>query len=572
MAEISRQLEAEHPAANRGWEAEVVPLQEQITGKVRTSLVLLMASVLGLQLAACVNAANLYLARGLARQKEMAIRAALGATPRRLVGQMLGEGVVLAAFSGSLGALLSWWGIEVVPLVAPANLPFVEDIRFSWPVFGFVTVISFVTCIAVAVGPTWGASHVSPAAALRESGAMGGRGTVAWHARRVLTISQVALSVTLLITGFLLFKSFLRMQQTFVGMDIQKVLSFRIVLPGSRYSEFHRRTQFQHELLEQMQGMGDAASVAAVSSLPYGPTFESKVQASDGRLDSEGLDVTAEVRVVMGKYFQTLRAPLENGRLFTASEELNPSAKVAVVNRTLADRIWGAESVLGKQISIQYEQGHFTVVGVVDDIRKFGSTSAHDPTPQIFIAHSSGSPAGMVFLLRTKEQSPYALVNQIRRIVASLDNGVAMEEVTTLEDLWQNSFSNPRLLLIILTAFGVSGFALAIAGVYGFVSYSVSKRLREFGIRMALGATPVSIVKMIVQSTLVLASLGVAIGVGGALILARTLRTILYEVGPTDPTMYGLVAGLVLSSAVVASLFPARRAAKCDPTATLRSE
>jgi len=572
MREIARQLEAEHPATNRGWGIEVVPLQEQITGNVRTPLVLLIASVLGLQLAACVNAANLFLARTVARQKELAVRSALGASRQRLVGLLFAEAVVLATFSGGLSALLSWFGIGAVPAIAPASLPFLGDIKFSWQVFAFVTGLSFITCIAVSAGPAWGASQISPATALREPRGTDSRGPLAWNARRLLTISQVALSVTLLITSFLLFRSFIGIQQTFAGMDIQRVLSFRVVLPGSRYSEFHRRTQFHQELLEPMRRMEDVASVAAVSSLPYNPSFESLIHASHSRVLPEEPDLKAEVRLVMGDYFQTLSVPLKHGRFFTAIEELNPSAKVAVVNRTLANRLWGDGGALGKQISIQYEAGQFTVIGIVDDARRFGPAGQDNVAPQVFIAHSSAPRAGMTFLVRTKGRSPYVLVNQIRGFVASLDKGVAMDEVSTLEDLWQTSFSNPHLLLTILTAFAVAAFALAIAGVYGFVSYSVSRRIREFGIRLALGATPGNIVKTIVQSTLGLASLGVVIGIGGSLFIGRALRALLFDVGPTDPATYFLVTGLVLISAMVASFLPARRASRSDPVAALRSE
>jgi putative ABC transport system permease protein len=566
---LARQLEQAYPATNRNWSAAVLPLQEEIVGDVRPHLLLLMAVVLCIQLMACANVANLFLSRTLNRMKELALRTALGAGRVRLVTHVVAEVFVLAALGGALAVVLAVWVTDYVRALAPAGIPRHDEVSVNGVVTAFALLSTMATGLFVSAAPAWYAARISPAPLLQGKLLPGLRPRFAWQARKALVAIQVGLAVALLVAGGLLLKSFVGISGMAAQVGMKNVVTAHLGLPGALFPQFHQRQQYYEDLVSRVTSLPGIVAAAAVEHLPQQRSWPWTFSTRKGESE-KGFEGKAEVRVVQGDLFRVLAIPVLRGRGFRPADRAPGAPRVAIVNETLARRAWGTEDPVGRQIWIPFENQPYTVIGVVGDVRKFGFRP--EPEPEIYVVASTGYPAGMVLLVRTMRPPSASLLASLRDAIRSAGEGVLVLRIAVLEDLWLESFSRPQVLLLLVGGFAVIGILVAIAGVYGVMSFAVAQRMHEFGIRMALGATPRRILSSLVADSFKLGLLGIGIGLAGAVFLSRLLKGMLFEVGTLDPVTY-LVAFLLISLVtVLAGFAPARQVLRLDVAAILRSE
>jgi putative ABC transport system permease protein len=531
-----------------------------------------MGSVGFVLLIVCANVANLLLARVTQRSRELAIRSALGAGRLRLIRQLVSETVTLALLGGVLGTLLAMWGTDLLVGHKPTGIPRLEEAGIDAGVLGFTLVVSLLSGLLVGLVPALRISRPDLHAFLKE----GGRGPLGrrFHHRfrSVLVVSQVALSLVLLVGAGLLAQSFIRLLRVDPGFRVDNLLTFQLSLPDSRYTPGTIQVAaFYEQLALELEDLPGIESATAASVLPLaGGNYTQRGFVVDGQPSPPaGPEYLAYWNSITPRYFQAMNIPLLKGRQFTQSDQKGSPA-VAIVNESFARRLFPGEDPIGKRIRAWRSNGiPREVVGVVRDIRFFNITDANRSL--VYVPHQQDALGSMMVAIRTKAD-PRIMVNRVRRLVASKDQGVALARLATMTEVSNDALASFYFVTLVMTAFAVTALVLALLGIYGVVSYSVGCRTNEIGIRMALGAQARDVKKLVIKQGLMLTLVGVASGLACTVALTQVLSSLLYEVSATDPPTLSVVAAVLTVIALFASYLPAHRAAKVDPMVALRYE
>ena len=579
VATIATRLAEQYPNSNTGVGETVHTLHEAITGDVKAPMLLLLGAVGLVLLIACVNVANLLLVRGVSRARELAVRAALGANSGRLVRAQLVESLVLACAGGAAGILIAMWGGSFIQQATAADVPFLDQTRLDGPVVAFTVVVTLVTGILFGLFPAWQASRtIQLGTRLREESgsSIGDRGR--HRVRHGLVVAQLALATTLLVGAGLLLRSLLEMSKIELGLEPAGVMSFHVNLPDSRYPTPESRDQFTRSVVERLRALPGVENAGASFSLPLaGFNFFISGQERDGLVldNAEQTRTTVAVRAVTPGFFETLGIPLRSGRVI-ASSDTRGAREVIVVNEAAARLIWpdvpnviGRTFRVGSRLSQGGERAGGEVVGVVANVREDGPAKDADPT--VYVAHAQ-RPISYLGIVMKTSGDPLALTEPARRAMAELDPDLPLFQVGSMDQLASEVVAQPRLYAGLLAIFASVALLLASIGVYGVIAYGVRSRTREIGVRVALGATSGLMLRSVVGQGFMLASFGIAIGLGIAAATGRVMRGLLFGVQPADLTTYVFVAGCLLFVAVLASWLPARRAARVDPMVALRSD
>lgn len=587
MDMIGANLEKQYNESNAGNGVGVRPLLEIYVSDIRRPLWVLFAAVGFVLLIACANIANLLLARAAARQKEMAIRAAMGAGRLRIARQLLTESVLLGLIGGVLGLLLARWGVAFILYISPDAIPRAKEIGLDWRVMAFTVGISFVTGLLFGLVPALQAGVVDVHETLKETG----RGTSRKHwLRSSLVVVEVATTLVLLIGAGLMIRSFYRLQKVNPGFSYEHLTSFSVSLPEKKYKTNTQQEDFYKRLLENLRGLPGVEASAAASGLPLGNNGWQTSFIVDGRpLPPRNQVPLMEACLVTPDYFKAMNIPLKRGRYFTDRDDrshlegqdlskLNDDEKeMAGVNSMLIDeefanRYWPNEDPIGKRIRLGGgEKGQLlTVQGVVGRVKMEGLAQDSKRVQGYFPFFQL--PAGGMTVLVKGSADPNQLVSAIRQQVKQIDPDQPIYSVRTMDEIRSESVAGERLNLTLLSLFAGIALVLAIVGIYGVMSYSVTQRTHEIGIRMAIGARPLDVFKMIIGQGMLLALIGVVCGLVGAFLLTRLMASMLFGVAPTDPVTFGGIALLLTSVALVACYVPGRRATKVDPVVSLRYE
>jgi len=565
---------------NKNASALVQPLRDHIVGGHRQMMMLLMGAVTFILLIACANVANLLLARSMARQREVAVRAALGAGRSRLVRQFLTESVLLAIVSGGMGVILAFWLIKGLTALMPRlTIPIETEATLDWRVLLFTLGASLLTGIIFGMAPAWQSSRPDLTKSLQERGygasARLGRNKL----RSLLLVSEIALTFTLVIGAALLIRSFVRVLQVDPGFQTERILTFQTFLNNTRYPQAHQIINYQTALLDRMRALPGSQSVAAINALPLsGGAFFNAISITGQSPGENPATDGAAIRIVTSGYFETLGIRLLSGRYLSARDTAQTSP-VVVINQSLAERHWPDRDPIGGQIQFtgrKFASLWFTIVGVVADQKHRGLQ--RQPDPEVYLLFSqmpeealSSVGGSLHFAMRTTNE-PSTLTPTIRNLAAGIDKDQPLYNIRTMEDLYSESIAVPRFQTAIFSLLGTLALALGALGVYGVMAYSVNQRTQELGIRIALGALSGGVLRLVMRQSLALTSAGVGIGLGAAIALTRFLTAYLYGVEATDPVTYIVVAAILSSVALLASYLPARRATKVDPIIVLRHE
>ncbi|HEY3581041.1 MAG TPA: ABC transporter permease [Pyrinomonadaceae bacterium] len=574
LSAIASQWAGQYPESNSGVGMRVVPLHQQIVGRVRPALWLLLGAVGLVLLIACANIVNLMLVRSASRQREIAVRAALGAGRVRLLRQLLTESITLSLLGGGAGVLLGSWGVQALLALNPIPLPRYNQIRLDLTVLAFTLAASVITGIVFGLAPAWQTLKFDLHTALKE----GGRAAIADASQRrlssMLVIAETAMAMVLLIGAGLLLKSFAHLLDVKPGFVTENVLTMQVGLPNTSYSEPQKRAAFLKQLETNLAAAPEVASVGAVTRLP----LMSALNNITTFLTIEGREVPAaerpeiDFRRATTGYFQTMGIPLLNGRLVTEQDVANNTGAV-VINEALAKRFWPNEDPIGKRISTATSNGQQTqwqtIVGVVGSVRHLGLDVA--PRPEIYYHTNTNPPFGPVVVIRTTGD-PQRVISIARAKVRELDRSVAISNVNTMEQLVAQSVAQRRFGMFLVGIFAALALVLAVVGIYGVVSYSVAQRTNEIGVRMALGASTTDVLKMVLRNGMTLALIGVGVGLAGAFAVTRLMVAMLFDVKPTDLATFATVSVGLILVALLACYVPARRAMKVDPLVALRYE
>ncbi len=571
MSAVAARLRPLYPAWKQGWGTTLVPLQEQLTGKVRPTLLVLFGAVGCVLLIACGNVANLLLAKSASRQKEMAVRAALGASRWRVIRQLLAESMVLSLAGAFLGVLLAFWSVGAIRGLDAVNLPRAQELGLDFRVLGFAVMVSLLAGVAFGLMPALHTARSALNDLLKDGARNPGSGSRN-RVRSGLIVAEVALSLVLLVGAGLLLNSFVRLSHVPPGINPRNVLTMQLTLPEKKYPDAVRRTDFFERSLQRISAIPGVEAAGVVGKRPVGGGSMDTTFTIAGRTDSPPNGHGVDFDFCTPDYFRAAGIPLRLGRPFGWSDTVG-SPRVVIVNEALARRHFPNQEPLGQRLHLDAATGKidegWEIVGVVGDVRQHGLGQDARPCvyrPQAFSFLSSGN-----LLVRTTG-APLALAETVRKRVLEIDSSQPVANVRTMEDALASSMAERRFILLLLGGFAGSALLLAAIGLYGVIAFAVSQRTREIGIRMALGASRRSVLNQVLGSGMKLVGIGILLGGVVALGLARVLATLLYGVGPTDPATFAAVSLLLLLVALFASLIPARRAARVDPMSALRSE
>ena len=569
MDTISQRLAQNYAETNTGWSVRLVELRESLVGDFKTALLILLGAVAFVLLIACANVANLLLARAIYRQKEIALRTALGASRMRIVRQLLTESLLLSIVSGVVGFTLSLGLTRLLVAITPPNTPRLSEIGVDLSVFGLTLAIAVFAGLLFGLFPALQTSRPNLNDTLKDSGQRGSQFSGRNRAGSLFIVSEIALSFILLAGAGLLIKSFLHLREINPGFNPDNVLAMRLTLTPGKYKQGEPRAQIYKQLVDQVKSTPGVKSAAVVLSLPLGgDTF------GVGRgLIREGRPMTPEEQTnalylpATPDYFQTLQIPLKSGRTFTDQDTLE-STKVVIVNETMARHLWPGESPIGRRFTIwRDEKFPREVVGVVGDTKQSLDREASD---QMYVPYAQDPTWGSLSLVVRTNGEPTALAGSVRDAIRVVDKGIPNYNLKTMHDVVSNSAAPRRVPMLLLSAFAGVAMLLAMLGIYGVTSYYVTQRTHEIGVRMALGAQVVDVLRLVLSRAMVLATIGIVIGAAGAIAVTRYLRSMLFEVKPIDVVTFIAVAIVLALVVLVACLVPARRATKIDPLEALR--
>jgi putative ABC transport system permease protein len=568
MDTIAQRLAAQYPKENAGWRISVKLLKDQEVEAIRPALLVFLGATSLVLLIACANVANLMLARTTSRRKEFAIRISLGANRFRVLRQLLTESVVLALLGGAAGLLLAYWLVDLFVVISPKVLPGTGKVTVDATVLVFTFTLSALTGLLFGLAPALQSLKLNLVDELKD-GVKTSRAGRRIRLREVLVVLQVALALTLLIGAGLLSKSFLGLTRMQAGFNPENLLTAWLSLPQDKYKKAEVVTFYQ-QARQSLQSIPGVESVGAVSAGPQFGGFEPIEWMPEGRPPSAQSEYPqARYYDASPGYFHTMQIPLTSGREFTDQD--NASApRVAIINETMARRYWPEGSPLGQHVLLPRSKQSLEIVGVAGDIRRFDLDS-QVVEPEIYWPQLQNPRWASYFILRTN-QDPGAFLPAVRRRIAEIDKEVQVLSASTMDSLISNSLKRPRFNMVLLSIFAGAAFVLASVGLYGVVSYSVSQRTREMGIRLALGAQPRKVVQKVMFETLTLVLVGVVLGLFAARLAGQVLTTMLFGVKATDPMTFILVTMLVVAVAALAGYIPASRASKVDPLIALRYE
>ena len=567
---IAAQLEQQFPDTNTGKNLRLVSLREQLTGDSSTLVFILFGAVGFVLLIACANVANLSLVRAASRQKEIALRTALGASRSRIVRQVITESLLLSIIGGALGALLAVWGVELLVSLSAENLPPMVTVKIDTTVLAFTLVISLATGLLFGLAPALRTSKVDLIDSLKE-GTRGAEGTLRNRTRRLLVVFESAVAVMLLIGAGLLVRSLIALQSVDPGFDADNVLTLKIELPQQKYdwspaAPGDKPANFFQQLESRVASLPGVESVGLITQLPLSGQATDITFTVEGRPPvSPDQALSADWRQVNGNYFSALRIPLLRGRNFS-EQEVRQSGNVVVVSQAFVANAFPNEEPLGKRIVTMFG-GVYEIIGVVGDIRH--SSLANQPFATFYFPTRNWG--WMNVVIRT-QGDPLSIVGAVRNEVHALDPDLPIAGVKRMSDWVHSSVAAPRYRTTLLALFAALAMILAATGIYGVMSYSVAQRTHEIGVRMALGARRFDVLKMVVRQGMILTFVGVVLGLAGAFALTRVMASLLFQVTATDPITFGAVALLLTAVAFIACYVPARRATKVDPLVALRYE
>jgi len=570
MDNIAARIEQQHPTSNTGYGVRLATLPEDTVGGLRPTLLLLFGAVAFLLLIACANVGNLLLAKSISRQKEIAIRAALGGTRARIVRQLLTESVLLAVSGGALGLLLAVWGTDVIESVGSRVTPLLSGVRIDARVLAFTLGISVVTGIIFGLAPALRLSKPDMNDALKE----GGRGSSAGGGnllRSGLVVSEMAMALILLVGAGLMIKSIMRLHDINPGFNAKNVLSMNVSLPGVRYPTGADRWKFHQRLIDDIEAMPGVEAAGVTSVLPFSGNFDGRALAIEDHPKPRGEEISVDLYITSPDYLRTMKIALLKGRELTAQDTDNVQL-VALINETMANQFWPGQDPLGKRIkfpgSEKNPQPWRTIVGVVNNVNQYSLDKM--PPMQIYLPDAQYPTSSVSLVVRSAD--PRGMVATVRDHIRSLDPELAAYDINTLESLIGDSMSLRRFSMLLLAVFAAVALSLATIGIYGVISFSVTQRSHEIGIRLALGAQSANIIRLVVTQGMVPTLVGVTIGVLSGLGLIRLMSSLLYGVAATDVSTFVLVSLILTTVATGACLVPALRATKIDPMIALRYE
>ncbi len=571
LAEVASAIKRQYPAPDT-WRLDAIPLKDARVGDVRTVLYALFGAVAFLLLIATTNVANLLLARATSRDREIAVRGALGAARSRLVAQLVTESVVLSMFSAAIGLAIAVWATHALVAMAPAGIPRLAEVRVNGRVFAFAVLAATACGVLFGLAPALRAAGTSVAEALK-TGGRGGAPTRQRRTQQVLIVTEIALALMLSVGAGLMIRSFAALQRVSPGFEPSHLLTFRLTLPRVSYDTGDKVRAFYASLVDRLGVLPGVRAVALTISLP--PHL---LQMTDNFM-TEGMALPPNQSAPVGplvfvseEFFNALGAPLIRGRFFTPGDDRS-APEVAIINQTLARRYFPGADPVGRRIRNggpeRPDNSWMTIVGVVGDIAYSGLDAPPEPTVYLPF-RQTGSTAQFVVLRSSVD--PASLAAPIREAVASLDRNVPVPKLSTMDQLLAESVAPPRFRTILVTMFAVVGILLAWIGIFGVMAYAVAERRHEIGLRAALGAAPGDLLSLVLREAMALAGAGVAAGLAGAWVTTRLIRALLFRVEPTDAATFAAISALVLATALAASYLPARRALAVDPAIALRDE
>ncbi|PZR72690.1 MAG: ABC transporter permease [Chthoniobacterales bacterium] len=571
---IAAVLEKKYPDTNTKFSAGSQPLRDEMVGDVRTALYVLFGAVACLLLIANANVANLMLARASVRGKEIALRAALGASRGRIVRQLLTESVLLAGLGGLLGLVVAQWGTEALVAAVPQNIPRVSAIRLDGAVLGFTLLLSLVTGIVFGLVPAWQASHVDLNTALK-SGTRGAGGVEGKHrVRNALVMTEVALALILLICASLLIQTFARLGRVQTGMKTERLFTARIGLPEAAYPKPESIIAFFDQLMPRLRTIPGVESVTAVWPLPLSGSNNVSSFDIEERPMPEGQQPDSPMRIVGPDYFKTMGIPVRQGRGFEETDQFK-SLPVVIVNEQFVQKFFPGQSVVGKHIKPSWGIGDEkplmrTIVGVVGNVKH--RTLSMEFTPEVYMSTSQIPMDNVSIVARTSVSNAAAITSAVRSELAALDRNIPLVRVRVFDEYLARALARPRFNALLLSIFAGTALLLTAIGIYGVMAYSVSQRTSEIGIRIALGAGKRSIFRLVVGQAMTIVALSLVVGIVGALAATRLLNSLLFGIGASDPVTFIAIVLLVSAVAFIAAWLPARRATRVDPIIALRAE
>ena len=576
MSTIAARLQQQFPEQNTDLGASVEPLHEHLVGDIRPALLVLLGAVGLVLLISCANVANLLLARAAVRQKEIALRTALGASRMRLIRQFLTESVLLAAFGGVIGLLLAVWGVTLLKTFIPENISQVKAINVDTRVLVFTVLVTLLTGLVFGLAPAAQASKFNLNETLKEGGRDAAAARGGNFVRGLLVVAEVAISLVLLVGAGLLINSFLRLRSVDPGFRTDNLLTMSVVLPQQKYPDQARRTAFYTDMLRRVEALPGVHSAGVTNWIPLvmqGDSIGVTIEGQPVPVPGQGKPPVLVTRVVSPGYFGTMGIQLLEGRVFEEGKDRVDSPCVIVIGEAVARRYWPGESALGKRIApgrVESDEDWCQVVGVVKDVRQ--RELASEPIPLAYFTYEQAGFFAPRYLVVKTAADPQALAGTVRKTVWEVDKDQPVSNVNTMEGVLSESIARQRFSTLLLGIFAGLAMILAAVGIYGVMSYSMAQRTREIGIRMALGAQKRDVLMLAVGQGLKLVAIGVALGLVGAFALTRVMTSLLYGVSATDPATLVTISLVLVAVALLASYIPARRAAKVDPLIALRYE
>ena len=576
MATLARRLDREHTPAESTESVKLVALSEQLTGKVRPALFVLLGAVGLVLLIACANVANLKLAGTAARRREFAVRAALGASRWRLARQVMTEGLLLSVMAGAAGWLLAHWFRNLIVAFSPDDLPRVHEIALDGTILGFTLLVSIFTSVIFSLAPAVRFSRPDLNEAMKPGGKMTALSLSRFSLGSLLVVAEVVMALALLLGAGLLINSFVRLYRVNPGFDSRKVLTMQLSLPQPKYATGAQMESFHRQTLERVETLPGVEAAGLINLLPLGGgDFDFPAFTIDGQAQTPAADWnTNRIGVVSPGYFRAMGTPLLRGRFFNARDN-ETSERVVIVNEAAARRYWQGRDPVGSRISA-LNAYFFVVVGVVADVRHQGLDS--ETSPRVYLPHTQVMERMKASLLRSmtlvlrSAAPPDPLIAAVQREVGAVDREQPISNIRTMRQAVAASVAERAFTTALLGVFAALALLLALIGIYGVMSYAVTQRTHEIGIRLALGAQRRDVLRLVIRQGMTLAFVGVAIGLPASLALTQLMKGLLYGVSATDPLTFGAAAVLLLAVALLACWIPARRSARVDPMAALRHE
>ncbi|HEY0763612.1 MAG TPA: ABC transporter permease [Pyrinomonadaceae bacterium] len=570
MDTIGVRLAQQYPEFNTNWGVNVVPLRTQLTGEIRRPLLILLGAVGFVLLIACANVANLLLARASSRRKEIAVRAGLGANRWRIARQLLTESVLLSLVGGTLGVLVAWWGTKALVALSPPALIDLNRVGVSLPVLGFTLGLSLITGIVFGLIPALDATRFNLHNSLKEGGKNVGGSSGSNRVRSLFVVTQVALALVLLVGAGLLVKSLKRLQAVDAGFNADNLLTVRVSLPMGKYDTDQKRIAFFKQANEQMKAIPGVEAVGAINTPPFTGLYAGTTVDIDGQQLPPDRELKTGVCVTDANYFDAMQIPLKLGRLYTA-QEATEMRHVVVVNESFVQKNLGGQNPLGHRLTIYMKENNepSEIIGVVADHKHLGLDVPVEPVA--YWPHPELVYPGMTLMLRTRGDAG-AVGPAARNVIHGLDPQQPIGEISTMETLLETSVARARFSAWLLTVFSFLALVMAAVGIYGVMSYSVLQRTHEIGVRMALGAQRLDVLRLMVRKGILLGAAGVVVGLVASFALTRLIATLLFDVTATDTATFVIVSVGLFLVTLFACYVPARRATKVDPLKALRYE